>query len=1156
MRIDRLDLVAFGPFTGMSLDLSAPGVHLVTGPNEAGKSTALHALDQLLYGIDVRSPYDFVHAKGALRLGALIRKSDGGTLEFVRSKARNTPLLGPDGSAVGQAELDAALGGVDRTTFRSVFALTSAELRRGGEELVHGGGDFRQALTASRSGLRLSETLRAIDERMAELYKQQGRRPVINMRIAELRRALERQRAALLRPEEYTRREREVAEAEEALARLAGELKEARREESRLERLSQALPALDRRRILLSRIEEVRGEGVLAPQEAADRLPGLLEELGNARRTLDDARRRLASTTDEMSRLVVDEDLLAVEGTIESLFQDHRDARSAARRLAKSAGDAAEARRTAEALLRQVHPDARFEDAARYDVPRSVRKRAQELHDRHTELETALARDRRAAGRLRRKLEEAEKELSGLPAAEETGPLRAVLAAIPDDLLSRMVADDEDERRLRGAVEQGLRDLKLGARPEAEAGGVTVPSEAEIGAHAEALDELKRDRRDLARRTKELARRLDADRLELAGLLNVDPPPTGDDLAAARSDRDALWREIRDGRRERVEEFTPAVARADHLADRLRQEADRVAKRYRLELQIGEGERELAECAGEESELDRRAEKLTGEWARLWEDFAGPRPASPKAAPAVLRAAERLREDADRLAAVRAGLASRREQASQHIARLREVLRVTGEASSLGADNALAELPELRELAETSLSRQERAAREHAALADRVTTARDELAEAEAQVAQGEHELDVWRADWDGLLARAGLAAGLETAEAVTRLESLEQVSAAVRSAARSDREMEQDTAVVERFHASLERVARECGRRLPDAEAERYGFVADLHREAQENRSAADRRAHLQAGHATLEADVDHHLRTTADLDAELAALVGKAGVADAEALGEAVRRRRRHTELAATLAEVTATLPVKEDALRALEREASDTDPGHLHADLEDLADRIGDLDRERAEHSALLGERRSLLAQLDGSAEAAQAAEDAETAAAALVEESEEYLRLRVAREIVTSCMEKYRQEQQDPILTRASALFRRLTLGGYAGLELDEDRDSPVVLARRGDRPLQVEQLSEGTRDQLYLALRLASLERYAEEGHTLPFVVDDIFMTFDDQRTRATLRVLEEMADRFQMIVFTHHDHLAELARAELPEGRLHLHPLPRFRPFV
>jgi hypothetical protein len=67
---------------------------------------------------------------------------------------------------------------------------------------------------------------------------------------------------------------------------------------------------------------------------------------------------------------------------------------------------------------------------------------------------------------------------------------------------------------------------------------------------------------------------------------------------------------------------------------------------------------------------------------------------------------------------------------------------------------------------------------------------------------------------------------------------------------------------------------------------------------------------------------------------------------------------------------------------------------------------------------------------------------------------------------------------------------------------------------------------------------------------------LPFTVDDIFMTFDDKRTRATLAVLNEMADRFQMIVFTHHDHLAELARAELPRGRIHVHALPEFVPMA
>ncbi|MET8383135.1 AAA family ATPase [Streptosporangium canum] len=1155
MRIDRLDLTAFGPFTGTSLDLSAPGIHLVTGPNEAGKSTALRALDQLLYGIDVRSPYDFVHAKGALRLGALIRQSGGGTLEFVRSKSRSTPLRGPDGSVLSQSDLDAAMGGLDRTTFTSVFALTSAELRKGGETLARGDGDFRQALAASRSGLRLSEALRAIEGRMEELYKQRGLKPLINMRITALQQARERRRRAFLQPQEYGRLERDVTDAEESLARLATKLKAARAEEARLERLSQALPALSRRRGLLAEIEEVLAEGVLAPQEAVDRLPGFLEELKAARHNLAETRRRLDETSDELDRLTVDDDLLAVGEAIEDLFQDRKDAASAARRLAKSTGAAAELREEAESLLRQVHPEACLSDVALYQAPRAVRTDAQRLHDRHTELETALAQSRREIEKRRRRLEEAEKRLSALPPVEDAGPLRAILAAIPADLLSRMVADDEDERRIRGVVERILRDVKLVAFPVDEAGAVSVPAGAEVDAHAEALRELKSDRRDLTRRAKELTKQLAGRRLDLAGLLNGDPPPTDDDLTAARASRDALWRKIRDGRHDRAGDFEPALARADHLADQLRREADRVAKRYQLELQIGDAERGLAEAGQEQAALDRRAEELEAEWASLWEGFAGFRP-TPNGASATLKAVERLREAVGDLAAARAGLESRRTQASQHIARLQDVLRVTEGASSLDTGNFLAELPELREIAETRLNLQETATQERAALVDRVATARGELGEAEARLTQDEHELGAWQAGWDGLLTRAGLPAGLGTAETLDHLERLDQVAGKTALAAKSEREMERDVAVVQRFRTSLETIASACGRKIPADETERHGLVANLYEDAKANRSASDRRARLQTERGELSMTANHLRRAIEDLDAELAELSEKSGVDGAEALGEAVRRRTRHTRLITTLTEVTTTIPARGKTLDDLAEEASLVDPDRLGADLSELKHVVHDLDGQRTERSALFGEKKAELARHDGSAEAAQAAADAEIAAAALVEEGEEYLRLWVARGILTTCMEEYRQSQQDPILARASRLFERLTLSGYGGLELDEDKESPVVLARRGSELLGVHQLSEGTRDQLYLALRLASLERYAEEDHALPFVMDDIFMTFDDQRTRATLRVLDEMADRFQMIVFTHHDHLAELARAELPDGRLHLHPLQRFTPVV
>ena len=85
---------------------------------------------------------------------------------------------------------------------------------------------------------------------------------------------------------------------------------------------------------------------------------------------------------------------------------------------------------------------------------------------------------------------------------------------------------------------------------------------------------------------------------------------------------------------------------------------------------------------------------------------------------------------------------------------------------------------------------------------------------------------------------------------------------------------------------------------------------------------------------------------------------------------------------------------------------------------------------------------------------------------------------------------------------------------------------------------------------GSHDQLYLALRLASLESWLHVHEPIPFVVDDILLNFDDQRALAALRALAELSQHTQVLFFTHHRHLVELAEANLPSGVLFVHELP------
>ena len=132
-------------------------------------------------------------------------------------------------------------------------------------------------------------------------------------------------------------------------------------------------------------------------------------------------------------------------------------------------------------------------------------------------------------------------------------------------------------------------------------------------------------------------------------------------------------------------------------------------------------------------------------------------------------------------------------------------------------------------------------------------------------------------------------------------------------------------------------------------------------------------------------------------------------------------------------------------------------------------------------------------------------------------------------------------RHRAGQQDPLVARAGALFRALTGGAFSGLaQTYDDADTPRLAGQRaGGGTVAIEGMSEGTRDQLYLALRLAYLEDYAGRAEPAPFIGDDLFSTFDETRTGYGLDALAEIGARVQPILFTRHRHVADLARERL-----------------
>jgi uncharacterized protein YhaN len=198
-----------------------------------------------------------------------------------------------------------------------------------------------------------------------------------------------------------------------------------------------------------------------------------------------------------------------------------------------------------------------------------------------------------------------------------------------------------------------------------------------------------------------------------------------------------------------------------------------------------------------------------------------------------------------------------------------------------------------------------------------------------------------------------------------------------------------------------------------------------------------------------------------------------------------------------------------------------------------------------------SQVIGEISNKLAAMDGSAKAAEAAERMEQELARIRRLAGRYARVKLASKILQQEIERYREEHQDPVLKIASRYFADLTLGSFKGLKTDvDDKGEPILVGiRPGDVWVTVDGMSAGTRDQLYLALRMATLEWRLTTSEPMPFIVDDILINFDDERSQATLKALAGLAEKNQVILFTHHRQIVNEARKLSATGTIHIHEI-------
>jgi uncharacterized protein YhaN len=309
--------------------------------------------------------------------------------------------------------------------------------------------------------------------------------------------------------------------------------------------------------------------------------------------------------------------------------------------------------------------------------------------------------------------------------------------------------------------------------------------------------------------------------------------------------------------------------------------------------------------------------------------------------------------------------------------------------------------------------------------------------------------------------------------------------------------------------------------------------------------RQAASATAALQMALVQAQAEQSEARQRQVAVQASLAPLLTAAGVADLRALAGAIERSDERRAIERAIGAAQADLAQAADGLTsdALRTELAATGPDESLAEYQRFTQSRADAVDEISTLSNRYGTQKSAFDAFDGQGLAAQAESRRQEAMATMADAAEGYLRLHTAVRVLKWSMEKFRQTRQGPMLARASAHFQGLTLGSFSRLLVDAEGAAPRLFGiRAGGEQVEVAGMSEGTRDQLYLALRLAALELHIDQGLNMPLIADDLFINFDDQRTKAGLQVLGALSHKMQIVFLTHHEHLVPLAQQVLGDG--------------
>lgn len=576
--------------------------------------------------------------------------------------------------------------------------------------------------------------------------------------------------------------------------------------------------------------------------------------------------------------------------------------------------------------------------------------------------------------------------------------------------------------------------------------------------------------------------------------------------------------------------------RADAISDAIKREAKRVHQRAQWQLDL----RDLADRQAESEEnlekLDKETDQANQDWRTAWQPCEID-PLPPAEMADWIRERKSLITSWEPVEKEQGTVHELREEIDAIVANLRTLFNRLSAHTPANDTHLASWLASAERLITQGTHGESVAVAQHAV--KRATDARND-----------------WQKRWDDAIAALGLSARSSFESVDERLKAIDALIENGNALSRLCDELQILTTKRDAFEMSVRDLATALDANADNRESGE--LITALTGRVQSARTLENRRIQYRES-------LDRARATQRRLTHQLEALCQEATCLTLEELKQAIPLSSEARELDSEIEAEEKRIRQQSlgRSLEEIEQEALAEDFDSLPARLESLEEKIAGARPRSTELGEKIGAAKLNLEAMRNGAGAAGSLQDMQQIIGDLEDNVAEYARFRLAEAVLRKAVDRYREQNQGPILGRTNDLFKSLTLGSFEGIVSSDEVAEPTkkrdvleipkllgIRANELSEKVPVNVMSRGTADALYLAIRLATLEHHLESHEAMPFVVDDILVQFDDRRSTAALRALAELSARTQVLFFTHHHHLADLATSALGKAAVHVHELP------